>query len=128
MTISLNFKSISHCCNNTRQVVISGSSIPEVIIQYYTSMFCQIGLVWVMMLTPLLTIFQLSGPSWPYGSRIYNYLCNQCLSPLKLWVWTPLRRGILDTTLCDKVCQWPVADRWFSQGPPVFSTNKNGPV
>jgi len=18
----------------------------------------------------------------------YNYLCNQCLSPLKLWVWT----------------------------------------
>jgi len=24
------------------------------------------------------------GPSWPwsYGSWIYNYLCNQCLSPL----------------------------------------------
>jgi hypothetical protein len=31
------------------------------------------------------------GPSWSwsYGSWIYNYLCNQCLSPLKLWVWTP---------------------------------------
>jgi len=30
------------------------------------------------------------GPtwSWSYGSWIYNYLCNQCLSPLKLWVWT----------------------------------------
>jgi hypothetical protein len=28
------------------------------------------------------------GPSssWSYGSWIYNYLCNQCLSPLKLWV------------------------------------------
>jgi hypothetical protein len=28
------------------------------------------------------------GPSWPwsYGSWIYNYLCNQCLSPLMLWV------------------------------------------
>ena len=26
--------------------------------------------------------------SWLYGSWIYNYLCNQCLSPLKLWVWT----------------------------------------
>jgi predicted amidophosphoribosyltransferase len=26
--------------------------------------------------------------SWSYGSRIYNYLCNQCLSPLTLWVWT----------------------------------------
>jgi hypothetical protein len=24
---------------------------------------------------------------WSYGSWIYNYLCNQCLSPLKLWVW-----------------------------------------
>jgi hypothetical protein len=27
---------------------------------------------------------------WSYGSWIYNYLCNQCLSPLKLWVRTPL--------------------------------------
>jgi len=31
------------------------------------------------------------GPSWSlsYGSWIYKYLCNQCLSPLKLWVRTP---------------------------------------
>jgi hypothetical protein len=28
-------------------------------------------------------------PSWSYGIWIYNYLCNHCLSPLKLWVWTP---------------------------------------
>ena len=28
------------------------------------------------------------GPSWSYGSWIYNYLCDKCLSPLKLWVWT----------------------------------------
>ena len=27
--------------------------------------------------------------SWWYGSWIYNYLFNQCLSPLTLWVWTP---------------------------------------
>jgi hypothetical protein len=27
--------------------------------------------------------------SWSYGSWIYNYLCNQCLWPLKLWVWIP---------------------------------------
>ena len=28
------------------------------------------------------------GPSssWSYGCWIYNYLCSQCLSPLKLWV------------------------------------------
>jgi hypothetical protein len=31
------------------------------------------------------------GPLWSllYGSRVYNYLCNQCLLPLKLWVRTP---------------------------------------
>jgi len=32
------------------------------------------------------------GPSWSwsYGSWIYNYLCNQCRSPIKLWVRTRL--------------------------------------
>ena len=59
-----------------------------------------------------------------YVSWISNYLCNQCLSPVKLWVWTPLRRGVLNTTLCDKVCQWLATGRWFSQGTPVSSTNK----
>ena len=49
---------------------------------------------------------------------IYNYLCNQCLSPIMLWVRIPLRRGVLDITLCDKVCQW------FSLGTRVSSTNK----
>jgi len=31
------------------------------------------------------------GPlwSWLYGSCIYNYLCSQCLSQLKLWVRIP---------------------------------------
>ena len=39
------------------------------------------------------------------GRSIDNYLCNQCLSPLTLLVQIPLRRGVLDTTLCDEVCQ-----------------------
>ena len=26
--------------------------------------------------------------SWLYDSWIYNYMCNQCLSPQKLWIWT----------------------------------------
>jgi len=55
---------------------------------------------------------------------IYNYLCNQCLSPLKLWVRTPFARGILDETLCDKVCQWLATCQWCSQDTPVSSTNK----
>ena len=62
--------------------------------------------------------------SWSHDGWIYNYLCNQCLLPLKLWVRNPLKRGVLDTTLCNKVCHWLVAGRWFSLGTPVSSTNK----
>ena len=71
-------------------------------------------------------ILSKGGPSWSwlYGIWIYNYLCNQCLIPLKLWIWIPLRWGVLDTILCDKVCQWLAADWWFSPGTPVSSTNK----
>ena len=58
--------------------------------------------------------------SWSYGSWIYNYLCNQWLSPLALWVQIPFRWGVLDTTSC----QLLVADLWFSSGTPVSSTNK----
>ena len=62
--------------------------------------------------------------SWSYGSWIYNNLCNQCLSPLTLWVRTPLRRGVLYTMLCDNVCQWLATGRWFSPCTPISSTNK----
>jgi hypothetical protein len=63
------------------------------------------------------------GPSWPwsYGSLIYNYLCNQCLSSLMLWVRISIRARC--TTLCDKVCQLLASGRWFSLGTPVSSTN-----
>jgi len=63
-------------------------------------------------------------PSWPwsYGSWIYNYLCNRRLSPLMVWVRIPLRARC--TTLCDEVCQWLPAGRWFSPGTPVSSNNK----
>ena len=37
--------------------------------------------------------------SWIYN---YPYLC---ISPLMLGVRTPLRRGVLDTILCGKICQ-----------------------
>ena len=55
---------------------------------------------------------------------IYNYLCNQCLPPLTLWVQILLRRGVLDTTLGDKVCHCLATGRCFSPGTPVSSTNK----
>ena len=33
-------------------------------------------------------------------------------------------RGVLDTTLYNKVCQWLATGWWFSSGTPVSSTNK----
>jgi hypothetical protein len=59
--------------------------------------------------------------SWSHGSWVSNYLFNQCLSSLTLWVRIPLRRCVLDTTLCDKVYQWHAAGRWFSPSTPVSS-------
>jgi hypothetical protein len=49
-------------------------------------------------------ILLLQGLPWPwsFGSWIYNYLCNRCLSPLIMWVRIPLSARC--TTLCDKVC------------------------
>ena len=59
--------------------------------------------------------------SWSHGSWIYNYLCNQCISLLTLWVRIPLTWGVLDTTVCVKVFQWLAACQWFS---PVSPTSK----
>jgi hypothetical protein len=59
---------------------------------------------------------------WSCGRWIYNYLCNQCLSPLMLWIRISIR--VRCTTLCDKVCQWLATGRWLSPGLPISSTKK----
>ena len=64
--------------------------------------------------------FFITSWSWSYGSWIYDYLCNQCLSPLTLWVRISLKRGVLNTPLCDKVCQWLSAGPWFCPGYSAF--------
>ena len=57
---------------------------------------------------------------------LYIYATN-CVVIVQLYITTnvvSLNPVVLDTTLCDKVCQWLVTDRWFSPGTPVSSTNK----
>ena len=48
-----------------------------------------------------------------YAISAYHYL--SCEFEPRSW------RDVLDTTLCDKVCQWLATGWWFS---PVSSTNK----
>ena len=62
--------------------------------------------------------------TWSYGTWIYNYRWNQCLSPLTFWVRLRSWRGVLYATLYDNVGQWLGTDRWFSSGTSVSSTNK----
>ena len=54
-----------------------------------------------------------------YYHIFYKILLNISIST-HLCVW----RGVLDTTLCDKVCHWLATGQWFSPGTPVSSTNK----
>ena len=60
------------------------------------------------------------GKSWSYDSWIYNYLRNQCLSPLKLWARIPL-----DTTICNKVYSYLQVFGFLWVLTPVSSTNKS---
>ena len=55
---------------------------------------------------------------------IYNYLCDQYILPLTLWVRLRFRRGLFNTIFCEKVCQWLTTGWWFSLGILVSSTNK----
>jgi hypothetical protein len=71
-----------------------------VLFQYYS---CHT----VCLATTDFTLFNL----WPLISTI--------LGPLILYC-----RGLLDTTLCDKVCQWLATGRWFSLCTLVYSINK----
>ena len=51
-----------------------------------------------------------------YGSLIYNYLCNQCYHHWSCEFESLSWPGVLDTTLCDKTCQWLATHLWFSLG------------
>ena len=64
-------------------------------------------------------IYQGAAIAMIVWSWIYNYLCNQCLSPLMLWVWISIR--VRCTTSYDKVCQWLALGRWFP--PPIKLTS-----
>jgi hypothetical protein len=64
------------------------------------------------------------GPSDRDRCWIYNYMCNQCISSLKLCVLIPLMVGCTRYNIMWKRFQWLATSRWFSLGTLVFSINK----
>ena len=58
---------------------------------------------------------------------VVGFTTNYAISDNHHW-WCGLEsrsgRCVLDTTLCDKVCQWLAAGQWFSPNTLVSSTNK----
>jgi hypothetical protein len=73
-----------------------------ILLDYIKSLFIFIS--WM-----LLTKFFTNVNRW----LIWSYLIRS-LSPLTLWVWIPLRWGVLDTTLCDNFFQLLAAGQWVS--------------
>jgi hypothetical protein len=79
---------------------------------------------WMLLIKVLFTITT-GGPSWSYGRWIYNYICNQCLSPFKFWVRIPLISMCTWYNFIWLSFQWLVTGQWFSLGTPVSSNKKN---
>ena len=56
------------------------------------------------------------GFTTTYAISVYHH--ERCELESCLW------RAVLDTALCDKICQWHAAGGWFSPDTPFSSTNK----
>ena len=105
--------------------------------------------IWMLQKGEWLCIWMLKDIDWFFGSVFFILLCYVCIL-----YWIRCRRGrdrmvvigtyatsayhhhscefqtrswggVLDTTLCDKVCQWLEAGQRFSPGTQVSSTNNS---
>ena len=68
--------------------------IMTIVLSNFLHCRCEFFGVFQLRVNSLFTMFTIEeGPLWPwsYGSWIYNYSCNQFLSPLMLWVRISIR-------------------------------------
>ena len=87
---------------------------------FYTRWYYQVMiLIWNIIVYFLMR--SVPSWSWPYGSWIFNYLCNQCLSPLTLWVRIPLMTWHTLYNFIKFVCGFLLVLRF----PPPKKTDRN---
>ena len=85
------------CCNSldSSHVNIIFLSSPLKLLGHWNHALPRWLMVFMKSTTELPYLILIQGPSWSYGSWIYNYPCNQFLSPLTLWVQNPVYDGWL---------------------------------
>ena len=84
------------------------------IIEYFNTTIFTVDIHYITDLNKL----KLEAHRSMYCSWISSYYYQNCEFEFRSW------RGVLDTILCDKVCQWLATGRWFSRDTPVSSINK----
>ena len=67
-----------------------------------------------------------SGLGGRHDRMVVGFITTYAISAYMYhhWIWILFRKGVLDTTLCDKVRQWLAEGRWFSPCVPITSINK----
>jgi len=123
LIVSITNNSLSEC---VKSVFNEWGSMWDLMIennyhQYQTTLLSNFTLVYFKCCRFVIEVASSSpeqGPSWSwwYGSWIYDYMCNQCLTQVTFWVRIPLWGCILVTTLCNTVCHgnfWKVAKQCF---------------
>jgi hypothetical protein len=70
-----------------------------------------------------------SGLGGRHDRMVVGFITTYAISAYMYhhWIWILFRKGVLDTTLCDKVRQWLAEGRWFSPCVPITSINKPDP-
>jgi hypothetical protein len=63
------------------------------------------------------------GPSWSWSYGSWINPTTYAIRAYHYWYWD-FESHSGDTTLCDKVCRWLMAGRWFSPSTLVSATNK----
>ena len=81
---------------------------------FVSQIMCYLSKWWCCVLTFVLNLF----------NTVLRYIQYLIVSIVSCEFESRSWWDVLDTTLCDKVCQWLVKGRWFSPNTTVSSTNK----